>query len=45
LLPQPKLLAEASITFRLVIPLCNADCRQSVLSKHLLSTTCGLAPF
>jgi hypothetical protein len=40
-LPQPTLLAEATITCRLVIPLHNAAFRQSVPSQILCSITYG----
>jgi hypothetical protein len=46
LLLQPTLLAEAIITFRLVIPFCNAAFRQSVPSQILFSITYSfVAPF
>jgi hypothetical protein len=41
LLPQPKLLAEAIITFRLFILLYDGEFRQSVLSKNMFSITYG----
>jgi hypothetical protein len=42
LLPQPTLLPEATITFKLVIPLLNAAFGQSVPSQILFSITSGL---
>jgi len=41
LLPQPTLLVEAMITYRLVIPLRNAAFRWSLPSQNVFSITCG----
>jgi hypothetical protein len=42
MLPQPTLLAEATITYRLVIPLLNPPFWQSVPSQILFSITSGI---
>jgi hypothetical protein len=41
LLSKPKCLAEAITTVMLVIPLCNAEFRQSISSTNLFSITYG----